>query len=113
MPGADVFPQGGNESRDGMGAAPFQGAENGHQNPLGQRVLDLPLDLAYECQAQRVMLTGSHHQYAVAGMARLDARLLFLPGFLSGLGRGFEVRGNHAGRGGGRGRGRFQAPGDF
>ncbi len=39
MPGADVLPQGGNESRDGIVAAPFQGPENGHQNPLGQRAL--------------------------------------------------------------------------
>ena len=39
MPRADIFAQGGHESRDGIVAAPFQGAENGHQNPLGQRAL--------------------------------------------------------------------------
>ncbi len=39
MPGADVFPQSGNEGRDGIVSAPFQGPENGHQNPLGQRAL--------------------------------------------------------------------------
>ena len=31
MPGADVVPQGGNESGDGIVAAP-QGAENGHKH---------------------------------------------------------------------------------
>ncbi len=39
MPRADIFAQGGHEGRDGIVAAPFQGAENGHQNPLGQRAL--------------------------------------------------------------------------
>ena len=39
MPHTDVFPPGGNESRDGIVAAPFQGAEYDHQHPLGQRAL--------------------------------------------------------------------------
>ncbi len=49
----------------------------------------------------------------VAGMARLAARFLFLPGFLSGLGGGLEVRGNHPGRRGRRRRGGIDPPEDF
>jgi len=40
----------------------------------------------------------------VAGMAFLTARFFLLAGFLPGWFGRFEVRGNHAGRGGGRGR---------
>ncbi len=36
MPGADELPQSGNEDRNGIVAAPFQGPENGNQDPLGQ-----------------------------------------------------------------------------
>ncbi len=39
MSRTDVFPQGGNESRDGMVATPFQGPEYAHQHPVGQRAL--------------------------------------------------------------------------
>jgi len=49
----------------------------------------------------------------VAGMARLAARFFLPAGLLPGLGGGLEMRGNHPGRGGGRGRGRLQMPGDF
>ena len=49
----------------------------------------------------------------VAGMARLAARFFLPAGLLPGLGGGLEMRRNHPGRGGGRGRGRLQMPGDF
>jgi len=49
----------------------------------------------------------------VAGMARLSARFFLPAGLLPGLGGGLEMRGNHPGRGGRRGRGRLQMPGDF
>ena len=50
---------------------------------------------------------------ALAGMARLAARFFLPAGLLPGLGGGLEMRRNHPGRGGGRGRGRLQMPGDF
>ncbi len=37
MPCADIFPQSGNEDRDGIVAAPFQGAEYAHQPRLRLR----------------------------------------------------------------------------
>ncbi len=49
----------------------------------------------------------------MAGMARLAARLLFLAGWLPGLGGDLEMRGNHPGRGGRRRRRGIHPPGDF
>ena len=59
------------------------------------------------------MPIGGQHQQAVAGMARLAARLLLLPGLLPGLSGVLGVQRNHAGRGGGRGRGLIHPPEDF